>query len=403
MRNEKGRKMPGEKLILSTVPFSMDVVLGLTTLAIPLFAINLGASALVLGELGFVSTLCYVILTPIFGRLVDHIGYRSLLLFGVLTYFLSSLALSLSSKMYQLFLFIAFVGIAGAMFWPSFEVWLAQMRMRESLLKRVSFFNISWCLGSGIGLLIAGILFEVYSHLPFYFASFLSLAIIFLIVGKLRKKKKDALSIDSGGKRMENNSSLDSSSSGQNAPFYLYIGWVANFANYFCIGMIRYLFPKLSIHIGIKPSIIGVLLFTAAFFQTVAFYMLGKTERWHYKGTPLILSQLLVIFGLVLIFLGSTVISFLIAFMFIGVGGGLAYFSSIFYSLNNLEGKGQKSGIHEAVLGTGLLLGSLVGGAIAEAFTLRSPYVLAIFVIGAAICVETLLMKKEKKYGIKVK
>ncbi len=71
----------------------------------------------------------------------------------------------------------------------------------------------------------------------------------------------------------------------------------------------------------------------------------------------------------------------------------MVYFSSIFYSLNNLEGKGQKSGIHEAVLGTGLLLGPLVGGTIAEAFTLRSPYVLAIFVIGAAICVETLLMK----------
>ncbi len=397
MGNEKGRKMPGEKLILLTAPFSMSVALGLIYLAVPLFAINLGASALALGGLGFASALCYVILTPIFGKLVDRIGYRYLLLFGALTYFLSSLALSLSSKIYQLFLFIAFVGIAEAMFWPSFEVWLTQMRMRESLLKRVSFFNISWCLGLGIGSLIAGILFEAYSHLPFYFASFLSLATIFLIVGKLRKKKRDALSTDSGGKRIENNSSLDSSSSGQNAPFYLYIGWVANFANYFCIGMIRYLFPKLSIHIGIKPSIIGVLLFTVAFFQTVAFYMLGKTERWHYKGTPLILSQLLVIFGLVLIFLGSTVISFLIAFMFIGLGGGLVYFSSIFYSLNNLEGKGQKSGIHEAVLGTGLLLGSLVGGAIAEAFTLRSPYVLAIFVIGAAICVETLLIKNRKK------
>lgn len=308
MRNKKGKKMPGEKLILSIAPFSISVVQGLINLTIPLFAINLGASALVLGELGFVGALCYVIFTPIFGRLVDHIGYRSLLLFGVLTYFLSSLALSLSSKIYQLFLFIAFVGIAGAMFWPSFEVWLTQIRMHESLLKRVSFFNISWCLGLGIGLLIAGILFEAYSHLPFYFASFFSLAIIFLLVGKLRKKKRDALFTNSGGKRMENNSFLDSSFSGQNAPFYLYIGWVANFANYFCIGMIRYLFPKLSIHIGIKPSIIGVLLFTVAFFQTVAFYMLGKTERWHYKGTPLILSQLLIIFGLVLIFLGSTVI-----------------------------------------------------------------------------------------------
>lgn len=382
-----------EKSILFTAPFSMSVVLGLVTLAVPLLAVNLGASALTLGGLGFVSTLCYVVLTPIFGKIVDSIGYKFVLTLGTVSYFLSSFALSLSTQIYQLFIFMPFVGIAGAMFWPAFEVWLTRMETNSPLLKKVSFFNVSWCLGSGIGPLIAGKLFEIHSHLPLYFAGLLALIITILIGQKLYRGRQGNY-LKNSKKGTEVNENFSSSSSRRKAPLYLYIGWIANFANYFCIGILRYLFPKLSVEIGIKPSLIGVLLFTVAFFQLATFYLLGQTERWHYKGIPLVIFQLFIVIGLIVTFFSNSVISFLLAFMFIGVGGGMVYFSSIFYSLDSIEGTGQKSGIHEAVLGIGLLLGPLTGGAIAEVYTLRFPYLLAVMVIGVAILVEILLMRK---------
>jgi len=385
--------MGREKVILYTAPFSMSVVLGMITLSVPLFVIKLGASAFTLGGLGFTGTLFYVILTPLFGKLVDRIGYRYLLCLGVSAYFLSSLALSMSTRIYQFFIFMPFMGAAGAIFWPSFEVWMTEAGKNEPLLKRISFFNISWCLGTGTGPLIAGVLFEVHPRFPFYFASFLSLVITFVILKELfQNKEKHILST---GKNLLGKSSP--SNSKEIFSYYLYIGWIANFANYFCIGIIRYLFPKLSVQIGIAPFFIGILLFTISLFQTFTFYILGKTSTWHYKLMPLVFLQLLGICGLLLVFFGNSPIFFLFAFMFIGIGAGMAYFSSIFYSLSDVKGKGQKSGIHEAVLGSGSLFGPLIGGATAEVYTLRFPYLLAAFVIAAALFIEILLIGRKTR------
>jgi len=392
------------KFILYAAPFSTDMSLGMINIALPLFAINLGANILTLGELGFIGPLFYTIFTPLFGRLSDYIGYKHLLLVGYLTYFFSFLALSLSTQLHQLFIFISFVGIAGAMFWPSFEVWTAESKTSKSLTKRVSFFNISWCIGASAGPLLGGILFQVYFRLPVYFVVFLSLLMSLLILRELvGNKGKNSLNNSRESLLRESLLKEDSPleekpslSSRKALSLYLYIAWIANFASYFCIGTIRYLFPKLSTHLGIQPSILGILLCAMAFFQVLAFYILGKTTRWHYKWILLIFSQFLGILGLTLIFLGNSVAIFLLAFMLIGIEGGMVYFSSIFYSLNNLKSRGQKSGIHEAILGSGILSGSLVGGIFAQIYTLRTPYLLGIFIMGAAIIGETLLIRGKR-------
>ena len=384
--------MRREKFILYTVPFSMDVVIGLITISIPLFAINLGANPLILGGLGFTGSLLYVLLSPLFGRLSDRIGCKYLLFLGCLAYFSSSLALSFSSKVYQLFIFMAFVGISGAMFWPSLEVLVAQMGTGDFLPKRVSLFNISWCMGAAVGPLIGGMIFQVGARFPFYLASLLSLLMSLLIAGELFK--------DKGGKVFddpeENFLKENPSRSQERTSSYLYAAWMANFANYFSVGTLRYLFPKLSVRLGIQPSILGILFGIIALFQTLTFYLLGKTIRWHYKLMPLIFLQLLGILGLLLVFFTSCSLIFLLAFMFIGIAGGMTYFSSIFYSLNDCKNRGAKSGIHEAVLGSGALFGPLVGGIFAQAYSLRTPYLLAIFVTGAAIIGEVLLVKRRR-------
>jgi len=391
--------MRREKFILYTVPFSMDVVIGLITISIPLFAINLGANPLILGGLGFTGGLLYVLLSPLFGRLSDHIGCKYLLFLGCLVYFSSSLALSFSSKVYQLFIFMAFVGISGAMFWPSLEVLVAQMGTADFLPKRVSLFNISWCMGAAVGPLIGGMIFQVGARFPFYLASLLSLLMSLLIAGELFKDKgekvfddpeENFLKENPSGKHSISNLSQEKTSS------YLYVAWMANFANYFSVGTLRYLFPKLSVQLGIQPSILGILFGIIALFQTLTFYLLGKTIRWHYKLMPLIFLQLLGAFGLFLVFFTSSSLIFLLAFMFIGIAGGMTYFSSIFYSLNDCKNRGTKSGIHEAVLGSGALFGPLVGGVFAQAYSLRIPYLLAIFVTSAAIIGEVLLVGRRK-------
>jgi len=312
---------------------------------------------------------------------------------GCLGYFLSSFALSVSTQLYQLFIFMALVGVAGAMFWPSLEAWIAERGDRESLTKRVSFFNISWCAGAAVGPLMGGMLFQFNYHLPFYLAGFLSLLMAFLILNEPLDDKREGSfalkeTLSKGDPALQGNFP-----SRKEAFSYLYAAWIANFASYFSIGMIRYLFPKLSIELNIQPFILGILLGVVALSETLVFYVLGKVSFWHYRWLPLFSLQLLGIIGLIFIFLGNSLAIFLLAFILVGAGAGMSYFSSLFYGLNDHRDRGAKSGIHEAVLGGGALFGPLAGGIFAQAYTLRTPYLVAIFVIAAGIVGEALLIR----------
>ena len=49
------------------------------------------------------------------------------------------------------------------------------------------------------------------------------------------------------------------------------------------------------------------------------------------------------------------------AFLLFGLATGLTYYTSIYYSLDFGKNKGEHGGLHEAVLGLGILFGPLVG------------------------------------------
>lgn len=108
---------------------------------------------------------------------------------------------------------------------------------------------------------------------------------------------------------------------------------------------------------------------------------------------PLIFSQLLATVCFCCIFFSSSFFIFLLAFVFIGIEEGITYFSSLFHSLNGYEGAGVKSGVHEMMIGTGILTGSLRGGIFAEVCGLRTPYLLVALVTVGAVIVELSLIK----------
>lgn len=388
-------------LVLYLASFFIDVALGMIFITVPLLAIRLEANSLKLGQLGFIAALFYTFFSLPFGKLSDRLGHKQILLIGCLTYFLSAFFLSLSTKLYQLFLLMSLMGIAGAMFWPSLEAWLAERGEKQSLLRRTTHFNLSWCMGAAVGPLIGGTLFQINIRFPLYFAVLASLIIVLTLKIKIKEERFSVRKKTCLGRMAilaEQNCNFEKrfSASLMNPSLaYLYAAWIANFTGYFTLGMIRYLFPKLSTEIGIQPPILGILMFLMAASQTLTFYILGKTSRWHYRPLPLISLQLLGMVGLMFILVSNSLFFFICAFLLIGVGAGMTYFSSIFYGLNTFRDKGTRSGIHEAVLGSGFLVGPLAGGILAQTYSLRTPYLVAIFIITAGILVEILLINRQ--------
>jgi len=374
--------------VLFLASFLMTIAMSAIYIAIPLIAIQLGANSLKLGGLGFISNLCYICFCLFFGKLYDSWKHKNVILLVSIGYFLSSLLFSFSNHLYQLFIFMAFWGLFGAMLWPSLEAWIGE-RSGKKLLKQMAHFDVSWSTGIIIGPLIGGLIFQISPRFPFYIACFFYLTIFFLI---LREPSKIEYKIPSiTRKRSSRQNSNDATSSS-----YLYLAWIANFASYFSLGILRYIFPKLFIEMGFTPSTLGILMSTTSISQTFTFYILGQTSRWHYRLAPLLSAQLLIAFALILIFLSNSLSIFFLSFIFMGIGIGICSFSSLFYSVNTYHNRGARAGIHETFLGSGILMGSLVGGMLAQVYNLKTPYITAVLINGILMIVEITLILKRK-------
>jgi predicted MFS family arabinose efflux permease len=158
---------------------------------------------------------------------------------------------------------------------------------------------------------------------------------------------------------------------------FLYLAWIANVATYFTIGVMRSLFPKLGEQLGMGTPSIGALLSLITFSQVVAFAILAKTSSWHYRLVPIFTSQAVLLLSSLMVYSLSGVGELAPIMVLIGGCTGITYYSSIYYSLNTSGSRGARSGIHEALIGVGIVLGPLMGGIVAQYWGLRAPYLLA--------------------------
>ncbi len=384
-------KVKSNYIGLYFAPFLVDMCMGSITIAVPLMAISLGVSSLSLGILGSSSGLAYVSLCFLFGKLSERWHRKNLLVLGSFLYVAASLLFSFSSQIYHLYLSMLLLGTAGAMFWPTLEAWIAEKESKRTLMQKMALFNISWSAGFAVGPLVGGILFGINFKLPFYFAFFVSVLVLFVLFYKTPKVGLSSKSETFTDKTLPSGDPPDSFS------LYIRISRMANFILCLCLGMVRYIFPKLATELQISPSFLGLLFFILALSLMLTFYGLGRVHRWHYRIFPLVLFQLIAAVGLIVIFTTSSLPLFFLAFVFIGVGLGMTFFSSLFYSINITSQKGPSAAIHEMVLMSGFLLGPLIGGAVAQKFSLRAPYLAfaAIAVVGIFI---QLLIKR--RYGL---
>ncbi len=363
--------------------FLGDIAVGLNMICVPLLAIKMGATPFVLGFTGFLASLAYLIFSPLFGTLAERKNPLYLTVIGCLLFAFSSLFLVFFHTISFILLVMGLVGLGTSMFWSPLEVWIA--RTTKDLKRAVGFFNLSWCIGLSIGSLLSGFLFQLDWRLPLLSVSFSCfLTVLFLF---LCPKAPPPSFVK------ETNPQTPSQ---RRNPFVV-IGWTANFLGWFTIGTLRYLFPKLAVDLNITPSTIGLLTFVLSISQAVSSYSIGYMTRWHYNFGFLLLIQIIMIFGFLIIFFSSATPLFFLAFILLGISIGIAYFFSLFYSLESEEDKGQKSGIHESIVGAGGLMGPLLGGIVAQYSHIRMSFALCIFVLLLGIFLEMVYFYKSLK------
>jgi predicted MFS family arabinose efflux permease len=120
------------------------------------------------------------------------------------------------------------------------------------------------------------------------------------------------------------------------------------------------------------------------FVRVGAFFGLWFWPGWHYRFRWLLSSYLALIASFAVILLIPNLAVIVIAQLAFGWAIGLVYYSSLFYSMDVGETKGEHGGIHEAAIGLGNFAGPAVGAA--------SLHFLPQYVNSGAIAVSILLL-----------
>ncbi|MCX6357543.1 MAG: MFS transporter [Candidatus Aureabacteria bacterium] len=328
---------PGLLYVLALI---MNCSTGVMVVALPLLAIRFGASPLELGLLG-------------------------------------SISIFMVREIKDIFIIAACGSFCAAFFWPPLQAWCAEAGNPGRLSHRLGIFNLSWSLGIMIGPVIGGSLYALDYRFPWCYGILSNLVMLVLLMRA------------SGGEAAPSDDSPDGGAEQCARPpgRFLATALWANFICWFALSNIQSIYPKLAVGRGFSPQLIGYLLFLVGAVQSIFFLILRAHAFWHHRYAPLVIVHFAAAGGMLMVFSVSSVPLLTIAFPLLGCALGLSYYSSIYYSLCAKGSVGTRTGIHEFMVGSGFLLGPLVGGVLAQCIGLRAPFLVCSILLGTtAVC-----------------
>ena len=342
--------------------FWMDFASAMYVVALPFFAMRLGAGSLELGRLGGVRSITYVVAVALTSGFADRHSRRAIMLVSTLSLALVLILSSGAGSLWQVGVGAALWALALAFYWPSFFSWLGDSHRAEALGRAAGTANLGWSTGGILGGMLAGWLFDVRHALPFLLAA---VPALLACVSMLRVTPPQA------AKRQP----PAAGSSRPGARRRLAAAWIGNGTVCCMLGLMTGVFPDLGKTMGVSARLFGLLVALCGLVRTIVFLSGQLGAVWPRDWRASLATQVGGA-GLVGIF-GLTASGWMVALVFAGVGlcMGLSYYVSLYTSLEGGGGRGRKSGLHEAALMTGVTIGTLGGGAIAHRWGLHAPYV----------------------------
>ena len=356
------------------IAFLMDLCVGCAALGVILYADDLGASALKLGIVG-ATAFAYTVACLFTGRLSDVWGRKRVAGLGALVYAGVYLAITRVHTIPHLVLLAALGSGAVGFFWPPMQAWLGEQRDKRSLSRSLGIFNVCWSIGLVLGPVLTTWLRKLGAIAPFYFASATAvLILVMMLLTRRDGRTPEEVEPPAVAPRV--------------AMTFLHVAWIANFASWFMSNSVKTLLPKLTRATSVPDTTLGWLVATVAIAQTVMFIATRFSDRWQYNLKPLVFFQALGATGMVIVALGNSPATWATGIAMAGLCAGMTYSASLFYSLHGRSaGHGARTGMHEAILGSGILMGPLAGGWAIDATggNLHVPYILAAAVAAAAL------------------
>ena len=261
--------------------------------------------------------------------------------------------------------------------WPTLEALVSEREPRGGLQHMVGLYNVIWAATAAGANFSGGAMLEKLGSASLFYVP---MAILIAQLGLtlwLQNRARQAewrRELETSGERKvgesksrELASSMESSTPAPydgartKAQSFLRMAWLANPFAYIAINTTIAAMPGVAARLHLSTMVAGFCASTWCFARLVAFYGLWKWAGWHYRFRWLIMSYVLLIGAFASILLAPSLGLVLLGQIVFGGAVGLIYYSSLFYSMDVGETKGEHGGIHEAVIGLGNCAGPAVG------------------------------------------
>lgn len=202
--------MPTLKLDKGLLPILLTVLLmgfgmSFVTPLIPLIIKGTGSSLTSIGQIGATYFLFFTIVTPFWGKKVDKIGCKKVMLIGILAYGISVIFIPYENTALAFYIIRAVQGVSTSSLFVATESAINILSSPENRAKNASYYAMAFGVGFAGGPAIGATLYAINNHFPFFLcsATFIIAAFILLITFKDAKieiksssyRYKDFLSI----------------------------------------------------------------------------------------------------------------------------------------------------------------------------------------------------------------
>ncbi|MHB8519166.1 MAG: MFS transporter [Limisphaerales bacterium] len=247
--------------------------------------------------------------------------------------------------------------------WPTLEALVSEKESPHRLPRTVGIYNMVWAASSAVAYFLGGALLEKLGAWSL-FAIPVGIHLTQLcLVGWLQKKSAEAnasalpATVRAGAASLLELNPRPIA----RARMFLRMAWLANPFAYVAINTVIAIIPGLARRLGLSPMLAGFFCSVWFFARLGSFVALRLWPGWHYRRPWFFSAYGLMMMGFVGILLASEVWIILVAQIIFGAAVGLIYYSSLYYSMDVGEAKGEHGGIHEAAIGAGIFAGPAVG------------------------------------------
>jgi MFS family permease len=372
----------GKSTLLFPTAFLAALGQGLVTLGVIFFVRDVFlATPIQVGILTGLWSLSYIIGCIVLRPLTDRILPRYLLIMASLLECLFIALILLTGNFAILCCLYALFGMSISFFWPPLMGWLSHGKEGPELGRLMAGFNFSWSIGSIISPYLTGLLSERNTALPLFTGCLLFLfagtlvAIASLTLPKIRSDRAVNLKNRKGANNGEQSTPLR------------FPAWIGVLTTYTTIGVIVNIFPLYALNaLEISKRSVGLIMQNRALFGTIGFVIMGRTTFWHFRPAQMLVGQVVLIITIMLLTTAHTSLIIGSLFSCIGFFMAVSYFNSMFHGVSGSVNRSGRMAIHESLISSGLILGSVIGGLIYQKTSMVSVYLFcAAFVLFGTI------------------